>query len=159
MAEQPQPSVKQVKLPDADQTKASLSAKQAIQLEVLKVRMSEGSTWVGQIIQVTAIFSALNVALYKFALDANSTPSLRRILSCIGIASSIAGFICCVLTERLRRSNSKDQEYLFTALEVPIKPDRLEIVKYTIFSAAVAMALNLAAWIYLLVTTPSQTPP
>ncbi|HZM85713.1 MAG TPA: hypothetical protein VFF31_04065, partial [Blastocatellia bacterium] len=116
-ARHPENSSKKSVSQDAQQGEPRLSAKQAIQLEILKIRMSEVTSWVGHIIQVTAVFGALNVGLYKFALDANATPSLRRVLSLVGISASFAGLVCCILMERLRRSNYRDQARLFEALD------------------------------------------
>jgi len=125
-------------------------------LELLKARMSEVTSWVGHILQASAIFAILSVGLYKFALDANSTPSLRLALSVIGILVSFAGFLGCILMERLRRRNSTDQHALLDALSkspFPIHPNGADVIKYSNLSAAIAVTINLGAWIYILLTT------
>jgi hypothetical protein len=116
--------------------------------------MTETNSWVGYMISTAAIFSILNVGLYKYALDANSTPPLRRALSWIGIALSLAGFVTCIFMEHLRRNNRKEQGKLLRALQVPLETDSLQTVKYATITGAIGLLLNLISWVYLFITTP-----
>ena len=147
-----QPSKPQAAAPPQSTSTSPLSSDKVVLLELLKVRMNEVSIWVGHILQASAIFAALSVALFKFALDANATPGLRNVLTFVGIFASFAGFLGCILMERLRRSNLRDQKTLYLSLAVPIATNRSEVIKYATISAALAMSANLGAWVYVLIT-------
>jgi len=121
---------------------------------MLKTRLSEASGWVAQIINASALFAALSVGLFKFALDVNATRELRIVLCTMGIAASFTGFLGCGLMERLRRENVAEQTRLLMLLGSDLPPHLMKAVRYAVLSAAIAMVINLAAWIFLLVTTP-----
>ena len=115
--------------------------------------MTEASGWVTHIINASALFAALGIGLFKFALDANATPQLRIVLCIVGITASLAGYLGCALMAKLRRENLAQQRQILQALGVPIAPDPMKAVSYAVLSAAIGMVVNMTAWIYLLVTT------
>ena len=148
--------------PELPQSKASsrpgtgLSARETVLLELLKARMGEVTSWVGQMLQASAIFAILSAGLYKFALDANSTPSLRIALSIMGILVSLAGFLACGMMEKLRRRNWSDQAALLGELSqtpLPVGPNRADVIKYALISALIGVVINLGAWLFILFST------
>lgn len=133
--------------------RTALTVEETVVLDLLRSRQSEITAWVGYILQSAAMFSILNVALYKFALDANSTPPLRIALSDIGLAGSLLGYVAVWMAESLRRRNRAEQQTLLTHLRMPYEPTRADIIKYCEISAALAVTLNALAWLFILVTT------
>src|SRR5437016_2243687 len=81
---------------------------ETVLMELLKQKQTEASGFVTHYIRALTLSVLVTGSLLKFALDQNSTPSLRIALSCMGNAISVLALVPCWMGERVRKSRRAD---------------------------------------------------
>ena len=136
-------------LPAPDAT-APRTASEAVLLELLKQNQNDGSALIGHYVKAFTIFVAVTGGLIKFALDQNATESLRKALSMMGLGVSVLALLVCIMGHRLRRTVHAEIGRLYTELHIPMEPEPLSALKFTIVVGVLCGLLSLLGWIYIL---------
>lgn len=121
-------------------------------LELFRLKSQEYAALLTHIIRSFAIFVAVVGAVFKFALDSSSTPTLRLALSIFGLVTCCIIWAAAFCAELYRRSLCDSIAYVRRELGVPEPKDDLAGAKYGLrLAAVVALAIGVV-WIYLIVT-------
>jgi hypothetical protein len=123
---------------------------EAVLLELLKQTQAESDFVLGSAIKTFTIFLAIMGALFKFALDQNSTPDLRNALSALGVCICALSFVTIWFSEKVRRLLRKDLTQLHHALNSPTVAHVAQPLKYVEIVSVIFSTFCLTAWIYIL---------
>ena len=119
-------------------------------IDLLRLKGEEAHHLVTYSLNGVVLFLGITGALAKFALDANSTPPLRSILTCFGLAICVLGFFCCWLAARVRRAIETDLMALSQEYALPFLPSALIAAKFIVVISLIFAAFTTAAWIWIL---------
>jgi hypothetical protein len=130
----------------------SAPSQESVLLELLKQKQSDAASLVGYVIRGLTLYLAVTGALFKFALDRDSTTDLRLALSVMGLGMCLLGYAMVVMAERVRPALQADLNTLMTSLKSPTRAESLQPLKYLHIVCSVLNTFCLGAWIYVLRT-------
>ena len=117
--------------------------------DVLNRKLIGNQELVNQALKVFAFYLAITGVLLKFALDKNSTPELKLVISILGISFSFIGFLTVFLANRLRNSIIKEIENLCNLLNIDFLPSTLLPLKYIEICSFLFAIITMVGWIYI----------
>jgi hypothetical protein len=119
--------------------------------DLLKHKLGLATEMVSCYLKAFTVFVAITGRLLKFALDAQSTPALRRGLSLFGVLVSVMGLVACHFGERFHQSLNDDIGAIAKTLGVGPASSSARPLHYIVI-IALAFAVSVAlGWLYLLI--------
>jgi len=118
--------------------------------DLLAQKTREVYDLLGQAIKIFLFYFAITLAMLKFSLDAQATPSLARMLSVFGCLQSVGALVGIWFAHRIRESYEADIANLSEKLQLAESTSITRMMQAAIGFAGMGIVVTGCGWIYIL---------